>query len=110
METCPVCALDELLYPLECTHKLCLKCLKGVCAHAGALCPYCRVELSAAYKSHMPTVAAAAAVVPRASTETLAAYRARIHAAFRAAGQVLQCAGEKKVAFNRRVKAWAAGK
>ena len=53
METCPVCALDELLYPLECcSHKLCLKCLKGVCIHASA-CPCCRAEFSIAFKTRI---------------------------------------------------------
>ena len=52
MEACPVCALDELLYPLDCTHKLCLKCIKGVCLHTGA-CPCCRAELSSAYKTRI---------------------------------------------------------
>ena len=55
METCPVCAYDELLYPLECSHKLCLKCVKGVCIHAGA-CPCCRAELSSAYKTRITTM------------------------------------------------------
>lgn len=55
MEACPVCTFDEFLYPLECcTHKLCLKCLKGVCLHAGT-CPCCRAELSAAFKMRIDT-------------------------------------------------------
>ena len=55
MEACPVCAFDELLYPLECSHKLCLKCVKGVCVHSGA-CPCCRAELSSAYKTRIAAV------------------------------------------------------
>ena len=57
MEQCSVCLRNENLYPLECSHRLCLQCVKGVCTHGGR-CPLCRAEFSGAYKHQVGTAPA----------------------------------------------------
>mmetsp|Transcript_16002 Transcript_16002/g.55610 ORF Transcript_16002/g.55610 Transcript_16002/m.55610 type:complete len:134 (+) Transcript_16002:62-463(+) len=42
---CPVCTVNKMDMALQCGHRLCGTCLKGVHA-TGALCPVCRVSIS----------------------------------------------------------------
>ena len=54
MDECAVCLQHDNLYPLECVHRLCLQCAKGVCLHAGR-CPLCRHVFSETYKRQVTT-------------------------------------------------------
>jgi len=84
-----VCTLDELLYPLDgCTHKLCLKCAKGVCYHAGT-CPFCRAEFSTSFKTRLNTT-------PTSVRDIGTEVHDRIQAMFLAAGNNVWAYGDRK--------------
>lgn len=49
-EECDVCMTRQYLYPLECPHRFCLQCIKGVCVSASSACPCCRAPFTESFK------------------------------------------------------------